>query len=90
MSILAALVGFLPNQLYSLNPYALTSVFFTLIVLIVFMVALRRQPETDEKMSFKIPGVPLIPVLSVFVNIYLMIHLSTLTWIRFGVWMVLG
>ena len=90
VAVLAALVGFMPNQLYALKPYALSSVLITLLLLIVCIIALRRQPETDEKMSFKTPGNPLVPVLSVFVNIYLMIHLSSLTWIRFGVWMFLG
>ncbi|XP_054166587.1 cationic amino acid transporter 2-like [Oppia nitens] len=88
--ILAALLGFLPNDLYQLKLYALLPVFGTLLLLTVLMIGLKRQPQTDEKMSFKIPGVPVIPVLSVFVNIYLMIHLSSITWIRFGVWMVLG
>ncbi|CAG2173913.1 unnamed protein product [Oppiella nova] len=79
------------NQLAPL-PYVFTQVGypFASYILTVGAMAGLRQPQTDEKMSFKIPGVPLIPVLSVFVNIYLMIHLSSLTWIRFGVWMVLG
>ena len=38
----------------------------------------------------KVPCVPLIPSLSAFVNIYLMLKLSIPTWIRFAIWMVLG
>ena len=36
------------------------------------------------------PFVPLLPILSVFINFYLMSILNTATWIRFGVWMALG
>lgn len=33
---------------------------------------------------------PLIPGLSIFINIYLMLMLDGATWIRFLVWMVVG
>lgn len=34
--------------------------------------------------------VPLLPALSIFFNVGLMMHLSLLTWLRFLVWMVIG
>ncbi|KAG7247379.1 hypothetical protein CRUP_024959 [Coryphaenoides rupestris] len=33
---------------------------------------------------------PFIPVISMFVNVYLMMQLDRGTWIRFAVWMVIG
>lgn len=38
----------------------------------------------------QVPLLPILPVISVFVNVYLMLKLSSATWIRFGVWMFVG
>ena len=68
--------------------YVLMTIF--LLLLMFTMVCLARQPTTEERLSFKVPMVPLLPMFSVFINIYLMMKLSEATWIRFGVWLVLG
>lgn len=59
------------------------------ILLIVCLVVIFQQPQCKVD-TFKIPIVPLISLLSVFFNIYLMISLKTATWIRFFVWLALG
>ena len=38
----------------------------------------------------QVPLLPYLPMLSVLVNVYLMMKLGSATWIRFGIWMILG
>lgn len=54
-------------------------------VIIIFI-----QPESKAKIPFKVPLVPWLPIVSMFINIYLMMELSTVTWVRFTIWMVVG
>ncbi|XP_066105281.1 cationic amino acid transporter 3 [Saccopteryx bilineata] len=49
-----------------------------------------RQPQSSTRLHFKVPALPLLPLMSVFVNIYLMMQMTPGTWARFGVWMVIG
>ncbi|XP_069842770.1 cationic amino acid transporter 3 [Dendropsophus ebraccatus] len=49
-----------------------------------------KQPECKTHLSFKVPALPMLPLFSVFVNLYFMVQFSTGTWIRFSIWMALG
>ncbi|XP_078496328.1 cationic amino acid transporter 3 [Lissotriton helveticus] len=63
---------------------------FLLLVCAVITGLIWRQPESGARLSFKVPALPLLPLFSVFVNIYLMMQLDAMTWARFGVWMIIG
>ncbi|KAM7398061.1 hypothetical protein PAMA_006095 [Pampus argenteus] len=64
------------------------SVIFMACLLVAFVIW--RQPESKTKLSFKVPLLPFIPVISMFVNVYLMMQLDRGTWIRFSIWMAIG
>lgn len=53
-------------------------------------VIILRRTRPDLKRGFKAPFVPVLPILSIAACLWLMINLTALTWIRFGIWMVLG
>ncbi|XP_016336895.1 high affinity cationic amino acid transporter 1-like isoform X2 [Sinocyclocheilus anshuiensis] len=63
-------------------------VLFSMCVIVTFIIW--RQPESKTKLSFKVPLLPFIPVVSMFVNVYLMMQLDRGTWIRFAIWMSIG
>lgn len=65
-----------------------TVVLFALTV--VNSVIISQQPQDETISSFKIPLISFLPFVSVFINLYLMMALSLHTWIRFGVWFLLG
>lgn len=60
------------------------------ILSIFAIVVICLQPQNTKEISFKAPFVPALPILAIFFNVLLMLKLSRLTWIRFGVWMGLG
>jgi APA family basic amino acid/polyamine antiporter len=62
---------------------------FAFIVVSIGVVILRRT-QPDLQRSFRVPLVPLVPILSVLASFYLMLNLTTVTWIRFFVWMAVG
>ena len=60
------------------------------VLLVAGVVVLVRQPQNCTPLPFKVPCVPAIPLVSLFVNIVLVLKLSPMTWVRFVVWMVIG
>ncbi|XP_051171592.1 high affinity cationic amino acid transporter 1-like [Leptopilina boulardi] len=68
------------------------SVILAIVILIIILTiaAISRQPVQKDDLPFKVPLVPLIPCISIFINLYLMIQLDVNTWIRFLVWLVIG
>ena len=59
-------------------------------VLVSAGVIVLRRTRGDLHRDFRVPWVPALPVAAILTCGWLMLNLTLLTWIRFGVWMVLG
>ncbi|MDT7729045.1 MAG: basic amino acid/polyamine antiporter, family [Actinomycetota bacterium] len=59
-------------------------------VLVSAGVLVLRRTRPDLPRAFKVPWVPLIPILAIISCVWLMLNLTVLTWLRFVVWMILG
>ncbi|XP_068123126.1 high affinity cationic amino acid transporter 1 [Hyperolius riggenbachi] len=90
ITIFCCLTVFGQDALIQGHVSVIIPVIIFLVLCIVFTVIVWRQPESKTKLSFKVPFLPLLPILSIFVNVYLMMQLDGGTWIRFAVWMVIG
>ena len=84
----AIVYGFDAGRRHSYIIMFFLAIFGVLSVFAIIMISL--QPQNTSKISFKAPFVPALPILAIFFNVFLMLKLSRLTWIRFGVWMGLG
>jgi APA family basic amino acid/polyamine antiporter len=62
----------------------------TAFVLVSVGVVILRRTRPDLPRAFKVPGSPVIPILSALICFYLTLNLSLETWFRFLVWMALG
>lgn len=79
--------------LLKLKMSGLTITFMSIIgaamVLVIWIIS--RQPvDNSVDLTFKVPLVPYLPCISIFINLYLMFQLDGNTWIRFGVWLIVG
>lgn len=59
-------------------------------VLVSAGIVVLRRTRPDLHRGFRVPWAPLLPIMSVCACLWLMLNLTGLTWIRFGVWMVVG
>ncbi|MDR2974558.1 MAG: amino acid permease [Propionibacteriaceae bacterium] len=64
------------------------TLFAFLIVSVAVLVLRKRRPDLPR--PFRVPFVPVVPVLAAIICFYLMLNLAVETWLRFLVWMVLG
>ncbi|MFJ9797107.1 amino acid permease [Streptomyces sp. NPDC101145] len=62
---------------------------FAFVIVAIGVVILRRT-RPDLPRSFRTPLVPWLPIASVAASLWLMLNLPAETWLRFGIWMVIG
>ncbi|XP_071805509.1 high affinity cationic amino acid transporter 1-like [Asterias amurensis] len=87
---ISSMVVFAMDALSSHTPWALavTSSMSALIVILLIVIA--RQPQSNTELAFKVPMVPLIPAASLFINVYLLVQLDGMTWARYMTLMGVG
>ncbi|MFE9412186.1 amino acid permease [Streptomyces sp. NPDC006704] len=85
--IIAIVAGF--TSLSELADLVNIGTLFAFVVVSVGVVILRHT-RPDLPRAFRTPLVPWVPALAVAASLWLMINLPAETWIRFGVWMVIG
>jgi APA family basic amino acid/polyamine antiporter len=85
--VVALLAGFVP--LGTLAELVNIGTLFAFVLVSIAVIILRRT-RPDLPRAFRVPGVPVLPILSALASLYLMLNLPAATWLRFVVWMVLG
>ena len=62
----------------------------TAFILVSIGVIVLRKSRPDLPRAFKVPFVPVLPILSAAICFWLTLNLSIETWFRFVIWMALG
>ncbi|XP_078786716.1 cationic amino acid transporter 2 isoform X2 [Oryzias latipes] len=78
------------TALHTHQVWSLLCVIVLVLMLVLTVLIIWRQPQNTSKAAFMVPLVPLLPSLSTFINVYLMVQLGSDTWIRYSVWMAVG
>ena len=60
------------------------------LLLIGCTVLLLWLPQNKTPLPFMVPCVPVLPLITVFIDLFLILNLSYLTLIRFAIWMAIG
>ncbi|CAL1545275.1 unnamed protein product [Lymnaea stagnalis] len=86
----SAFVIFASDHLENKEAWAIVVAIVLGLLPVACLVFIQCQPQSTAPLAFKVPFVPYLPAISALVNIYLMLKLSAMTWVRFGVWMLIG
>ncbi|XP_060718077.1 probable cationic amino acid transporter [Tachysurus vachellii] len=61
-----------------------------IVLMASLIIVILRQPQSPKRLPYMAPCVPFVPTAAILVNIYLMLKLSSITWVRFVVWCSIG
>ncbi|AKM29975.1 amino acid permease [Pandoraea faecigallinarum] len=85
--VFAVIAGFVPLDVLAelinigtLSAFALVSV----------AVLVLRRTRPDLPRAFRVPGAPVVPLISAGLCLFLMAHLQAATWIAFVIWLAIG
>ena len=84
----ATIVAMFP-KIGTLEPMLVLGAFFAFFSCSVGVLVLRRtQPDIER--GFRVPGVPVVPLLGAVAIVWLSLNVTAETWLRFLIWMVVG
>ena len=78
------------EQISKMEWWAMTLICLFSGITAISFVAILLQPKNNTTFPFMVPGVPYIPIVSIFLNVLLITNLQWITFARFGAWMVVG
>ncbi|XP_010208164.2 solute carrier family 7 member 14 [Colius striatus] len=90
MFIFCSFIIFGADYIYEQSWWAILLVVLMVLLIVVLVFVILQQPENPKKLPYMAPCLPFVPAFAMLVNIYLMLKLSTVTWIRFAVWCFVG
>jgi basic amino acid/polyamine antiporter, APA family len=83
--VVSLIAGFVPAD-YLWDTVSIGTLVAFSVVAIGVLVLRRTQPDLER--PFKVPGYPVTPVLTVAACVYVLSGLAVITWLIFGVWLV--
>ncbi|XP_069405526.1 cationic amino acid transporter 3-like isoform X1 [Ovis canadensis] len=90
LTILSLVLARWSSQVFSGDPVLTTVAVLLLLFITGVTVIIWRQPQSPTHLYFKVPALPVLPLVSIFLNIYLMVQMTSGAWAQFGIWMVIG
>ncbi|XP_047646218.1 cationic amino acid transporter 3-like isoform X5 [Phacochoerus africanus] len=90
LTILSLLLALWPSQVFSGDPGFTAGAVLLLLLIAGITAIIWRQPQNPSPLPFRVPALPVLPVLSIFVNVYLMMQMYSVTWAQFGIWNIVG
>eukprot|EP00164_Ancoracysta_twista_P002878 GFYU01003832.1.p2 GENE.GFYU01003832.1~~GFYU01003832.1.p2 ORF type:complete len:165 (+),score=46.89 GFYU01003832.1:1-495(+) len=90
LMVLCSILAFCIDDIVATEWWAILLIIVTASIAIGCTFFLNLLPQNHDGAEFMCPFVPFLPAVSMFINIYLLLCLSVWTWVRFGVWLVIG
>ncbi|MFC3998195.1 amino acid permease [Nocardiopsis sediminis] len=83
----AVLAGFFPIiEVAELTNIGILSAFVVVCIAVIVL----RYKRPDLPRTFRTPGMPVVPLIGVVFSLWLISFLGWHTWLRFGIWLVIG
>nr|XP_054769008.1 cationic amino acid transporter 2-like [Lytechinus pictus] len=85
-----SMIIFAEEDLANREIWAITTASAIGALMLILLFVIWRQPESRVSIAFKVPMVPLLPALSIFIDSYLLMKMDAMTWVRYVVLILVG